>query len=1287
MVSIPPSPLPPFFPFPFPFPFSFFPFVSLFAVTKIHTNRMVSSRAPQSITPNFMMTSLAPRPNQRRPSTHGVRSTCIFHACTALLSSYFFFSDSPAERPPFPHLKFFSCRLLAYRTARDCRDGRVLSLRRMFSRRSLTFRRRVRRAGSAALGEPCRRYTPIFRPAPPAQPFAASHGAEEARALWRDDGPVKSQEEATRWWLRFGNNPVVHSAMPAHPAARGSPFSHVEDYAGTNLVSAAADHRNDSLSFWLHYYEQRAYRELRLARRTASSHLGAATAAGDLTDEADQPHTPWERDTYFKELLYLSERHLKRKAGNLMQLERALWFESAGNVPGFLALCDATQQQRPPTVPFPSPSVWFLEGEARQKWAETFLPANAEALAFFLTTFGEGGGRGAASAALLDKLADQLGKIHAVLLARHERQLQAGICPAADGRPAADADALLTWCESEAERHQRGIEEGHLDPEDLLDDSEEWRQEHARIEAIAAEDVGRGCTYALFWRHALRREELETIHVLADDQLRSLTAAARSALLQETALKDALQHLETSLRRGTVDLRAAVFQPYSNATWCKLNYAKFGGSAASQHTHAARRRLLFHYAPTVEEVAAAADLYFATKPLSSAVDYASPYQHRRSLAALCARFGVEQRRATQRPFFASAAALAAAESNVAAVCRAAAAPFGAARRAYDAQSRAIAHHQHRLLPTLRNVRVHEVSAELLEAGDPAADDETALVAPPLSRLGPPVSCWPRGARRAVRYNWEVTALQDLALARAAGPMTAERALELQRLRASCRLEVSLWRRRTVEELASLARQRAAEENRVAALLEASPALRDVHTYATSLFERVSGSFARGPADADADTDADALNEGPAGEWCFVALLRDAAPLSETSCLAARLPLDIPDGTYRLRVRGYALNLQPVAHAGLCSEAFSDPFEVYDAVTAVLVGYVDTPDAVETGAVRRGSWMACCRALREAGVEVPLGCEFEAGQALTGSGDVPVKRFLQLLNESCVQEANASLTPAQLEVEPRCRAAFDALHPGASDAEWASARYDALAAAAQQEREWFVSDPLLRDAAALSPAGVVPGFNGAATLQNGASVHRYGLELCALLTAGAASNARDPLPLLRAQESDGQAAVAARCVVNGSGEIRELVFEPPAAAREADVTLEGALMVAEAAVRAAQDRHAVLSMQKLGPMEKELQVTMFCGVDGLEMGGKYARTYAYALERAKAAIQEGQEVAGRPVPGVRDDDKERVSEGAHVDRFASATHPEQRKTRFAPRVTLADQNMEDPTPDQESTWGR
>jgi len=325
----------------------------------------------------------------------------------------------------------------------------------------------------------------------------------------------------------------------------------------------------------------------------------------------------------------------------------------------------------------------------------------------------------------------------------------------------------------------------------------------------------------------------------------------------------------------------------------------------------------------------------------------------------------------------------------------------------------------------------------------------------------------------------------------------------------------------------------------------------------------------------------------------------------------------------------------------------------------------------------------------------------------------------------------------------------------------------MARAMAVEREWWWKDPLLRDAEPLGPTGIVPGMTDSPDFMNGAAIHRYGIELCSLLTAEGQSYSRDPPALLAyykessayplvhplssflsthegeesehistpmessaalSSPSSAPTVVSAQCRINGRGEMESLhwwqvvsptssspffsssfpihsllMSSPPSSSSDAtewnaekiattaattSSSLEEVLLLTENAVQAAQDRHATLTMTKMGPLEREVQVQSFCGLDGLEMGGKYARTYCYAVEKAKQAIEEEYGVAGKAVLGVREgDDKERVSEGMAVDRFASSTHPEQRKTRFVPRTTMSGKNLEDPSPDQESTWGR
>lgn len=1350
--------------------------------------------------------------------------------------------------------------------------------------------------------------------------------------------------------------------------------------------SEAEAHQEESVRFWMGYFESRTAARLRQARRTAVQHIGVSSSShssgagrGGTThtmegggegapqwlDEADQPHTRWDQDTFFKEWSYLAERHLKKKANTLLQLEQYIWFpmsspkgssdadspkdDAATMATRFLSFFDATQEQRAPYLPLPIPSVWFYEGEVREKWAARYLPAAAESFHYFQNVLAPAVSRTGGSSmdgqrAVLHCMANQLEKIHAVQIRRFERQWPAWVEREAKKKREAErapssptTTALHQWCENEVERWQRSVEDGEFDPEDLVEeDTDAWKEEHLVMQALAEEPLdvrlpndaegkeggktpsktSTSLCFLDFWRHTLRRDDLETLHVLTDDGLRSLATASLTSLLSTAPYAHALSSLVSSLRNGTLDMRAAVFCPHLNATWCKWHYAKFGGSSITQYTHTAKRRLMFHYAASAEEVAATAALYYATKPMSSAVDYATPYTYRRSLTALCAQYGLRRMRATQRPILSSAAFLAKAEDAIRVVCLAAGIPFGKRRRAYDRVSRQIALHGAQLLPCVTNVEVRNCLPEwaTTETEEEEAVSNTSWRMPSI-RLRPKhvtptsgpheekeVFRWPLGGKNGVVFDWPHPAISAMQRTREAGPLTAERVKLLDALRHSGRVEITLWRwvathhegamvPSTTEEeekgsgtaspppaqSATTGRRRMEEE--VAEWLASSPALREVHDYAVRVWERLQGTFLRVEKEGVSSTSVNTkgTKEGVWGEngqdgaeeeeeekWAFVCLLQDNIPLQEEGFAVVQLPFFaarqrmevedgihigtataassqtafLPPGRYRVRVRCFDRRLgaptaaayifSPVggSHPGLCSDGFSPPFDVYDAVTPVLERFVTpkkksaspaaphhgspptssltrteqknaSPQEKGTASVFPGSaLMPLCRALRKAGVEVPLQTEFEAGQVLTNEGEVYTDRFLALLHESAsrpslcfTEEGEASedhmaIThygparphpTARVQMEIRAEALWRLFHPGATAAEWASARYDVMARAMAIEREWWWKDPLLRDAEPLGPTGIVPGMTDSPDFVNGAAVHRYGIELCSILTAEGQSYPRDPPALLsyykesaayplahplstlspstskeggdgiESPPNDRNASsssssmlssptpapmvVSAQCRINGRGEmealhwwqvvspitsslfstasfpIHSLLMSSPPSSSPSDSTewsaetmattaattsssLEEVLALTESAVHAAQDRHATLTMTKMGPLEREMQVQSFCGMDGLEMGGKYARTYCYAVEKAKQAIEEEYGVAGRAILGVREgDDKERVSDGMAVDRFASATHPEQRKTRFVPRTTMSGQNMEDPTPDQESTWGR
>lgn len=1094
-----------------------------------------------------------------------------------------------------------------------------------------------------------RRYTPIYTPEP-STPFTFDqlHASEERETLWQSRPPVTSTEEGVMWWLRFGNHPVV-STM-ASPTCS---FARIEDHIGTNLISSCEEHTAESTRYWLSYFTNRAARQMRWYRRTASRFVGVLSAASSdegIKDEADMPRTKWSGDAAFMEMAFLAERHLKQKVHHLSQLERVLWYESEPEA--FLAFFDGLQQQSPPHIPLPTPSHWFYEGEARKKWAEQYLPAAKASMQYFKSVLGETA-TAEQQQQLLQQMADQSRKIQEVQLARLRRQLALEGGDASAGAfadvslPAPDTPALQRWCESHLERCQRSIEEGELDVEDMQDSSEEWKQEHSQIAAIASEVVGK-TTFKDFWLHTIRREELETLHVLTTDSLRDVAASALSRLLQLQSYQKVLEDLSTSIQRGRLDAKAYQFRPYMNMTWCCWHYAKFGGSSIAQHSIVASRRLLYHYAASMEDVAAIATLYYDTKPLSSLVDTSSPFAYRQSLSRLCGTYGVHRMRALQRPLFSSAAFIAEAEQHIHRVCQQAAVPFGLARRQQKQERQQLAL-QKGLVQPLTNVEVHPLLPELLEG---EATEEEVRTPLPLIDTSRQVQRWPAGGKMGVSFR----------LPESGAELTPHR-----------RAEVTLWRRSTPEERETVAKAAFDEKQAVQQLLDGSPALREVDQYAKTFFARVSGEAA-------------ARSEGESTEWVFEGVLKEnARPTpSPPSSVVVMMPFVKTEGTYRLRVRLHedGDNVEKVPQERLYREAFSAEFEVYDALSGALKPFTKVlPSGLEV--IPSESWLACCRALREAGVEVPLHCEFEAGQVLTPAGEVAAQHFLTLLAKNVMASGEGEWrTEAEASLLPSCRAHWDVWHPGATEEEWASARHDELTRAVMTEREWWWKDALL-----LPSEQGIPGMSGGINTTNADSVMDYGMELTSLLTASSSSHDA-PTPVLL-HEGNRPLIVTASATVNGCGEVRNLEFSTAKSAyanADEGPQMDEVLAAALTAIRKAQDRHATLSMTKLAPVEKELQAVTFCGVDGMEMGGKYGRTWCRAMEMAKEALRTTQE-AGRSVPDSENAESERRVEDTQVDRFASSTHPEQRKTRFVNRTTASGWNMEETTPDQESTWGR
>ncbi|RNF26603.1 uncharacterized protein Tco025E_01135 [Trypanosoma conorhini] len=1130
-----------------------------------------------------------------------------------------------------------------------------------------------------------RLYTPIWQPDPAVDHVAPLRESDETRTLWSPSVPIADVSDAVAAWIRFGNDPVLHTALPIIHAGRRvpttttttmaadgsssplslprstSPFAVVEDYMGTNMVFGSPEHVKDSAAVWASYFERRYLGQLRHSRRTAANHVGLVNAPEVFTDEADRPDTKWSQDTVFRERAYMAERFLKEKVSNLRQFERAL---KQAHPVEYLAFHDALQQQTLSLIPLPSPSVWHYEGSRRTQWAERFVPLSHAAQQFFADVLAPDVKKvGNTPEKVLQRVAAVFAEVGKVLLQRHRR------CLNGRGWSALAPHEKDEFCMREVVRWAQQVELGEFDPPlDGEGDTApaEWKSEHdAIMQLMTATLDGLSFSALDFWTHTIRCEEVETEHIHTEKRVRAISAAARKALYDATPYEAVLQGVVDAVARGQLDMAAAGFKPHINDIWCQLHYAKFGAATVTQHTTTASRQLHFFHAGSLKEVAATATLYYATKPLSSSLDYASPYKFRRSLVGLFSTYGVEMAYAIQRPLLLSAANLAKAEDLMRSVVTNAARPFGERRRAKIEQLRA----NHRRLTTpVKGVVVSAVASELLETGADLAEAARA------KESHEAVTMWPLGARRVVSYDWPTPHLDALKrkTAAAGSAMTAQCVKEIQEIKRHAFVEVSLWRRVTVEE-AKHQRDAVGEETlRVEEMVRSVPALAQVQQYATALYQRIEDAV---PAPAVTDAQANKEKEEAASAWEFVVMLDDRAVINVNQTTELYLPhtdakgVPFPQGEYRVRVRGFDVEMNPTLHPALCSEAFSKPFCVFDAIPQLVQQFFETakPSTSEVPDISSSNFVAFCAFLREAGLDVPMRCEFEAGQVLNAEGDVFMEYFLELLrgdrfHQSC---AEAGLTEVQRAIEPSCRAHWELHHPGANEEEWAEARRQVLDRAMAKEREWWFPNEML-DVTSISAGGthsLTPEMYPAAV--------RYGRELCSVLAAEG--------------QFDNNQGLAATCVVNGTGAAESITFSTGDHS-SATTSIEEALSVAKGALRSAHDRHNTLTAFRLGPLSKQAQVLLFCGVNGMEFGGKYARTYVYAFEKAKKELA-ATFVSGREVPGVDEADVERVSEKEGVDRFASSTHPEQRKTQFVPRTGPGGSPLEDPVADQKSQWGR
>ncbi|ORC87958.1 uncharacterized protein TM35_000192020 [Trypanosoma theileri] len=1255
-------------------------------------------------------------------------------------------------------------------------------------------------SSSLSLSQQCRHYTPIWQPDPAVNHVTSLRDEDECRTLWgstssktkttktkrkgeegevitaataketlsRAGVPIPNVAAAVEAWIRFGNDPVLHTAIPVmhegqylpptiltttttRTTLRGnalkgegdstlpqstSPFAYAEDYMGTNMVFGSPEHVKDSVTVWANYFERRYTNQLRQSRRTVANHVGLVNAPEVFTDEADRPETKWSQDTFFRERAYMAEKFLKEKVSNMQQFERVL---KRSGVDAYIAFHDALQQQTQMLIPLPSPSIWHYEGARRTQWAEKFIPLSQESLQFFEEVLAADLQRlHRTPEKILQSVSAVFAEVGKVLVRRHHRCL--------NGRTwsSLTSEEKDTFCMKEVWRWQQQVITGDFDPkgemENSTEESPEWQSEHDTIMQLMNTKIDDLSFTALdFWKHTLRCEEMETEHIHTEKRIRDISAAAWKALYDTTPFEMIINGKVESIARGQLDMSASVFRPYSNDIWCQINYAKFGASTITQHTTTARRQLLFFHAGSLKEVAATATLYYATKPLSHSLDYSSPYKYRRSLVGLCTTYGVDMAHATQRPLLLSAAHLARAEDLIRTVVLQAARPFGERRRAAIKQRRT---NYQRLLVPVEKVEVFAARAatsDLLTKGaDPAETLEVKREK---------VNMWPLGSRRAISYDWQTSHLEKLkkAMPDMGVPLTAQRVKDIDAIKRSAFLEISLWRRVTPEEKKQRREQLEKEKQHVDELVRTIPQLAQVQKYANSLYNRIeekvllpinntttttttnnnnNNTDKKDNVNVKNDSDDDSM-------WEFAVMLDDRIVLNVEQEVELYLPfadangVPLPQGEYRVRVRAYDTDINPTLDPIRCSESFSTPLQVFDALPQLIEQFFSSSSSKSSSAssitqIPGSMFIPFCEFLREAGVEVPLRCEFEAGQALSSGGDVYMDYFLHLLRSSgnsnggmsAAIDEDISIADSDL-LEPSCAAHWAVHHPGATAEEWAEARRRVLTRAWREEREWWWE---------LSKGTAIPSTSTSTGMGRGRGV----LDTADMATASTNSGMRGGLTLpslpaarrdeiLRvttltatAEYTNMRSGITAVCDVDGTGAAVSLQLtntdynnhnhnnnnnNDNNKRNNSDMCdIDDALATAQHALRSAQDRHNTLAAFRLGTLSKQSQMLLFCGINATEFAGKYARTYAYAFTKAKKELAEVA-LSGRVVPGVRDGpagisaDEERLSERESVDRFASSTHPEQRKTQFVTRIGPGGVPMEDPTPEQMSDWGR
>ena len=1058
-------------------------------------------------------------------------------------------------------------------------------------------RKSFNRAASSSSAAPA-----VTSAAPNRTPLAKLLQEDEAKTLWGTtlEARFTSRSDMLQLYSRLGFDHL-------HPLRTSTlnPFESEEDYLGASLL-ATGDRLRSAHTVWARYFRNRYLSQLRNSRTTGANFVGTLRSA-TAEDECDQPSTPWAQDRYFVELAAFARSQMKCPAvTNMMQFDVAVRGCTSEAYAAFLELPQPAHQA---CAPLPPCAGYVYSGEERVAWCTRWKPLQIEADKFAekLRAAAETKGWPTISAAL----AKAMEKVDEIRECRRERQEKEGKRqPWSRMSP----QQKIALCSNELALSYKGYLKGVFDAEDGADVSEAWAAEHRSIESALIADIA-SCGFTAYdvWKHTDCVFAIEHQYLYTTPHLLELGARALQRAKDEFGTqRDLDAQLRESFEKSRLDTRNGRVIPHMNDAWVKTHWWVYGGSGIYQHTNAGTRHIAFHNA-SLEHARALATLFFKLLPLSSDVDYSTPYKYRRSIVAALTEYAIALTTSSERTTLSVIGALHQADALTREVVTATRRTLGESRRAQDEQVRL---EQAKRLPPVNGVFIGLTP-----------DCDSSL----------PETNWPMGARRYVRFLW--------ASPHFSAPAQIISGAELSEQRERVGIEISLWQRIP-------AAADTPPTSQLDVLCRSAPELSNVRDEVIALSKRI--GIVEGKPDSAIPT--------ARPEWKYITMLADNAPADRTCSVAVVLPFfedhqaaskecpkkRLSEGTYCIRVRAFDNVVNPQHDARFAVESYSPSFEVSNPLPDLLSSFFETSKEVPQ-TVPRDRFIALFQHLRSFGpIEAPLEMEFQAGQVLSGEGDPIIAHIISHVEKGTglPSMVNEGLTQPQLEAEEKIRDCWEVRHPGTSDDEWAGVRRGVLNDAFSNDQEWWRDDSYLT-------ADFSPSLAHA--------TKRYQTDLMCCLTARGTS--------LPCQQQNVFRPVVT-CRFCGDGTVPELHIDPNEV-RDRKLGLASVLEHARAAINDANTTLNILAASKLRESEALAKLAVLGGKDFTEVGGKYARTYHYAYQKAVAELDAADTM-----------NLERVHP---ADRFASQDNAELRRRWFTPAIGTNQENIDDTPLEHRSDW--